>query len=116
MPVSRVLLATGLVTAAACGPSWAADLQAPNAEAVQAEAPIGQPSWSFTAGAYLWAAGVQGDVGQFGLPPVTVDASFSDIFDNLDFAATAVGEIRYGDFGLFNDFKRIQWPIQSLVV
>jgi hypothetical protein len=37
---------------------------------------------------------LSGDVAQFGLPAVDVDASFSDIFDNLEFGAMAIGEAR----------------------
>lgn len=103
MPLSRILLATTLVVGA-CGHGLAADLPSHGAQTVQGEAPAGQLYWSFTAGTYLWAAGIKGDIGQFGLPPVSVDASFSDIFDHLDFGAMFVGEIRYGDFGLLNDF------------
>ena len=44
---------------------------------------------------YFWAAGISGDVGQFGLPPVHIDADFGDIFDHLDFGAMAIGEARY---------------------
>jgi hypothetical protein len=32
-----------------------------------------------------------------------VDASFSDIFDHLDFGAMAIGEARYGRYSIFGD-------------
>lgn len=59
--------------------------------------------WTFSIAPYFWAAGLSGDVGQFGLPAVYVDADFSDILSNLDFAAMAMGEARNGRFSLFGD-------------
>lgn len=59
--------------------------------------------WTFTFAPYMWAAGLSGEVGQFGLPAVDVDASFSDIFDNLDFGAMAIGEARNGPYSIFSD-------------
>jgi hypothetical protein len=46
---------------------------------------------------------LSGDVAQFGLPAVDVDASFSDIFDNLEFGAMAIGEARSGPYSIFAD-------------
>ncbi|MDR6951171.1 hypothetical protein J2X65_000519 [Ancylobacter sp. 3268] len=63
----------------------------------------GTDDWTFTIAPYFWAAGMSGDVGQFDLPAVHVDASFSDILDNLDFAVMATGEARNGRFSLFGD-------------
>lgn len=68
----------------------------------------GAPAWSFGVAPYLWAAALEGDVAQLGAPPVHVDASFSTIFENLDFAAMVVGEARYGDFGLFLDLMYVK--------
>lgn len=62
-----------------------------------------QSGWTFTFAPYFWAAGMSGDIAQFGLPQVHVDASFSDIFQNLDFAAMAIGEARYDRFSIFGD-------------
>jgi hypothetical protein len=107
------ILASSVLIVGAWSEGLAADLPSADAQTVQEEAPAGQPYWSFTAGTYLWGAGMSGDVGQFGLPPVHVDASFSDIFDHLDFAATFVGEIRYGDFGLVNDFIYVKLSGES---
>ncbi|NGN44974.1 hypothetical protein G6N74_28360 [Mesorhizobium sp. CGMCC 1.15528] len=58
---------------------------------------------TFSVAPYFWAAGISGDVGQFGLPPVEVDASFGNIFDHLDFGAMAIGEARYDRFSIFGD-------------
>lgn len=52
---------------------------------------------------YFWAAGLSGEVAQFGLPAVDVDASFSDIFDHLEFGAMAIGEARNGPYSIFAD-------------
>ncbi|WP_027998780.1 hypothetical protein [Sinorhizobium arboris] len=59
--------------------------------------------WTFSFAPYFWAAGLSGDVAQFGLPAVDVDASFSDIFDNLEFGAMAIGEARNGPYSIFAD-------------
>ncbi|KQV81948.1 hypothetical protein [Rhizobium sp. Root1220] len=86
---------------AICGSGRAADvtqLLAPGAEQVET-----QSGWTFTLAPYFWGAGMSGDIAQFGLPEVHVDASFSDIFDHLDFAAMAIGEARYGRYSVFGD-------------
>ena len=64
---------------------------------------VTEKGWTFSVAPYLWAAGISGDVGQFGLPPIEVDASFSDIFDHLDFGAMAIGEARYDRYSMFGD-------------
>lgn len=46
---------------------------------------------------------IVGEVAQFGLPAVDVDASFSDIFDHLEFGAMAIGEARNGPYSIFAD-------------
>jgi hypothetical protein len=67
-------------------------------------APIEEESnWTFTVAPYLWAAGLEGDVGLFGLEPVDVDMSFSDILDNLKFAGMILGEVNNGTWGLVGD-------------
>ena len=84
-----------------CGIAGAADLVTPMApEARTIETKSG---WTFSIAPYFWAAGLSGDVAQFGLPSAHVDASFSDIFKNLDFAAMGIGEARYDRFSLFTD-------------
>ena len=87
-----------------CGQANAADVPAPVMETVEEPAQPGEPRWSFATAPYLWAAGISGDIAQFGLPTVSVDTSFSDIFDNLDFGAMFVNELRYDRFGLVTDF------------
>ncbi|AYG58927.1 hypothetical protein [Rhizobium jaguaris] len=81
--------------------AFAADIaQTVSPEATQINTESG---WTFTFAPYFWAAGMSGDVGQFGLPPVHVDASFGDIWDHLDFGAMAIGEARYDRYSVFGD-------------
>jgi hypothetical protein len=81
----------------------AASLAAPDAKSADLgnEAPPSAPApagseWTFTIAPYLWAAGLQGDIGLFGRQPVHVDMSFGDIFDNLRFGGMVVGEAHNG--------------------
>lgn len=83
------------------GGARAADVYSPVTP--KAEQIVTAEGWTFTAAPYFWAAGISGEVGQFGLPPVDVDASFSDIFDHLDFGAMAIGEARYDRYSIFGD-------------
>ncbi|MBW9115482.1 hypothetical protein JNB88_17705 [Rhizobium cauense] len=59
--------------------------------------------WEFTIAPYFWAAGISGNVRQFGLPEVDIDADFGDILDKLDFAFMATAEARYDRFSLVGD-------------
>lgn len=59
--------------------------------------------WHFAAGAYVWAAGIDGSVGVGGLGPADVEADFLEILENLDLAFMAVAEARYDRFGVFAD-------------
>ena len=59
--------------------------------------------WTFAVAPYFWAAGLSGDIAQFGLPEVHVDPDFGDILDDLDFAAMAIGEARYDRYSIFGD-------------
>ncbi|WP_246752943.1 hypothetical protein [Sinorhizobium sp. BG8] len=61
-----------------------------------------ESGWTFTFAPYFWAAGLSGDLGTRGRR-VHVDASFSDIWEHLDFAAMAIGEARYGRFSVVGD-------------
>lgn len=71
------------------------------------EAPT-ESGWTFAAAPYLWMAGIEGTIGQFGLPPVEVDASFVDVLDNFDIGAMMVGEARYDRFGIAFDFQYVK--------
>ncbi|WP_436103518.1 hypothetical protein [Pararhizobium sp. LjRoot238] len=83
------------------GGVMAGDIYSPmTPPAQQAETEAG---WTFAIAPYFWAAGISGDVAQFGLPAVEVDSSFSDILDHLDFGAMAIGEARYDRYSIFGD-------------
>jgi predicted porin len=59
--------------------------------------------WQFELTPYFWAAGMKGDVQAGNLPKTSVDMSFSDIWDNLDFGAMGAFEARKGRWGLLFD-------------
>ncbi|TIT60522.1 MAG: hypothetical protein E5W63_13900, partial [Mesorhizobium sp.] len=40
---------------------------------------VTEQGWTYSIAPYFWAAGLSGDVTQFGLPTVHLDASFGDI-------------------------------------
>jgi hypothetical protein len=66
-----------------------------------------QSGWSFELSPSLWLAALDGDIGVRGLPPAEVDASFSDIFDHIDWFPPPLmlaGEGRYGRFAFLTDF------------
>jgi hypothetical protein len=76
------------------------------ADLISAVAPDTAPvesGWTYSVTPYFWAAGLSGETSQFGLPVIDIDASFSDILDNLDFAAMLIGDARNGPYSLFGD-------------
>jgi hypothetical protein len=92
---SIALTCTLLMTSASVLPSSAADLQ-----------PLPDTSeWHFTIAPYAWGVGLSGDIGLFGRGPVDVDIPFSDILENLDFAAMVVAEAHNGTWGVFVDLN-----------
>jgi hypothetical protein len=96
----------GLALAAICACLYSSHASA--ADLISATAPEStQPieeRWTFSITPYFWAAGLSGETSQFGVPVVIdIDADFSDIFDNLDFAAMAIADARYGRFSIFGD-------------
>lgn len=91
----KKLILAAIAVAAAAPMASAADLPAPPAEA--------DSGWSFTFAPYLWAAGMDGKVAQFGLPEVEVDASFSDVLNHLDIGLMGAGEARNGRFAVATD-------------
>jgi hypothetical protein len=62
-----------------------------------------QETWSFAITPYFWLSSLSGDVDISPLPEASVDATFSDLFDHLDFALMAVGEARKGRWGIIAD-------------
>lgn len=101
MKALRRLRSSAVVLFAFAAPAAAADLPA------QAKITT-ESGWSFAFAPYLWAAGLQGDIGQFNLPEVEVDASFLDILDHFEFGFMGVGEARYDRLGFMSDFMYIE--------
>lgn len=102
-------IATAAVTAAGilfAGNVLAADMVSPVAPAAQETTTAS--GWTFAVAPYFWAAGLSGDVGQFGLPPVHVEADFGEIFDHLKFGAMAIGEARNGPYNIFSDLMYVK--------
>lgn len=91
----KKLTLAAIAMAAAAPMANAADLMSPPAEP--------DSGWSFTFAPYVWAAGMDGKVAQFGSPEVEVDASFSDVLKHFDIGLMGVGEARYGRFGVATD-------------
>jgi hypothetical protein len=97
------LFMAGLALALAARAADAADIptKAP-AAVVAAPAPV--EGWWFQVTPYFWAAGLKGNVRPGPNAPLAqVDASFTDILDDLGFAAMATIEARKGRFGLVGD-------------
>jgi hypothetical protein len=75
--------------------------QAADAQETAPVEPLGE--WRYSIAPYLWGAGLDGDVGLFGLEPVNVEMSFGDILDDLKFAGMVVAEAHNGTWGIFGD-------------
>lgn len=93
--MSRKLILAAIVLAAATHAANAADIVSPPPES--------DSGWSFMFAPYVWAAGLDGKVAQFGLPEVEIDASFGDVLKNFDIGLMGVGEARNGRFGVAAD-------------
>lgn len=69
-------------------------------DGARAEEPVadatGKSEWTFAAAPYVWASGISGQAGIFGMPPQNVDASFGDILEELDFGFMGAAEARNG--------------------
>ncbi|MGE0153052.1 MAG: DUF481 domain-containing protein [Reyranellaceae bacterium] len=92
------------------GAVQAAELQTPVAPAV-AQAEVG--GWQFMVSPYLWAAGLSGNLAQFGARTIHVSPSFGDVLRNLDFAAMVIGEARHERLSLFADLMYTKLSIGS---
>jgi len=68
----------------------------------KAPAPQGGSKWEFSVAPYAFFAALDGRVGVVG-QTAQVDASFSDIFKNLDFAAMGAFEARKGKWSFVGD-------------
>lgn len=72
----------------------------------QAGAKKTSDGWTFEVSPYLWMSGINGNVGIFQrVPPTSIDLSFSDIFNHIDWPAAVMvaGEARHGRFGILAD-------------
>jgi len=49
-----------------------------------APASMASDGWQYELTPYVFFSGMKGDIGVGGLPPIDIDASFSDIADNLE--------------------------------
>ncbi len=98
----RHLLAAAAAALTISGAARAADLPSVSAPLQPVES---APEVTFAIAPYLWGISMNGKLAQFGLPTVEVDASFSDILSNLDFAAMLLGEVRYNRLSLLSDFN-----------
>jgi hypothetical protein len=96
--LGRLCLVCGILSA---GPAAGADPAV--STAAPEPAPAAQSGWTFSVTPYLWGANLSGQSAQFGLPAVDIDASFSDILDNLDFAGMAIADARNGPYIIFGD-------------
>jgi hypothetical protein len=68
--------------------------------------PPGKREWQFQITPYLWIAGIHGDVGVVPrVPPVDVDVTFSDLFDNLNIGVMLAGEARRDKLGIIMDLN-----------
>jgi hypothetical protein len=59
--------------------------------------------WEFDIVPYIWGAGISGEVGIGSLPAQGVEASFSDIWDNLQIAGMLAFEARKDRWGVLVD-------------
>lgn len=68
-----------------------------------------QEGWEWRIAPYLWGTTLSGTAATVpGLPPVEVDASFSDILDNLDFAGMVALQARNGRWGFSGDVQYVK--------
>jgi len=86
-----------------------------DARASEASADGGTGSdWKFSVSPYFWAAGISGTTSSLsGLPPVEFDESFSDIWDDLQFAGMIAGTARKGRFGFAGDLQYVETEAKS---
>ncbi|MFC5050824.1 hypothetical protein ACFPK9_09375 [Rubritalea spongiae] len=64
-------------------------------------------AWEFKIAPYIWFSGIDGTSGVPALPPAEIDASFGDIWDNLDFAGFLAFEANKGKWRIFSDLQYV---------
>ena len=74
----------------------------------------GSSDWQFRLTPYLFATGLKGDIGfSDALPPVSVEATFGDVVDNLDFGFMLFGEARKGRWGIWGDGMYVSLGVET---
>lgn len=99
-----------ILSALASAPLHAADAQQPLFDAPVVD------TWRFSVAPYLWGAGLNGDVGLFGLEPVNIDMSFGDILEDLRFGGMLVAEAHNGTWGVFGDIVYVKTESDTTAV
>jgi len=79
------------------------------------ETPSGDDAWEFQVIPYLWMAGVKGDVTVKGRR-ASVDTSFSDILDNLDFGGMLHLEAAKGKWAFFGDSTYVKLSVDRTLI
>ena len=105
---ARVMMALVFFSASVAG------AQSPSSDGSRASAAEEQ-GWSFRLIPYLWTANLDGSIAQGNLPEVDVNASFGDLFENLDFAAAAFFSARNGPWVLLTDVDYVGLGIEKTV-
>jgi hypothetical protein len=68
-----------------------------------------QQGWEFSLTPYGWLSGLEGDVGSIpGLPASSVDLSFGDILEDLDYAFMMIASARNGPWVVYFDGTAVQ--------
>lgn len=104
-----VIALMAAVALAANTAAEAADLPIAPEAAIVAEA----KQWQIAIAAYVWGAGISGETGVGGLPPVNVGFSFGDILQNLDFSAFTAGQVRYKRLVAFTDLQYTKITVEE---
>jgi hypothetical protein len=92
---------------------WIAALGVPVGHASETKG-VSDNKWSFTAAPYVWGTGVEGTVATLPpLPPVKVDASFTDIIKHTNLGFVGAFELRKGKFGFINDIVWLRLSAES---
>lgn len=64
-------------------------------------------SWEFSISPYLWAAGINGNIGARGIVS-QADVPFSKVLETLDFAGFLAGEARKGNWAIIGDLQYVK--------
>ena len=78
-----------------------------------------QKDFSFTFNLYGWASSISGEIAvptpeEQQSPQFAFDATFSDILQNLKFAAMFAGQVRYKQFAFLYDFDYAKMEVEDL--